>query len=81
MASERRALPAGLAVRLRALRSLYVAERDDEARRRLARERPRRVASFDVEVAGRLRELRALSDLADHLHRARIAHKPPTPRA
>ena len=71
------ALPGGLADRLRVLRSLYVPERDEEARRRLARERPRIWESFDVAAAGRLRELRALCDLANHLHRARVSNKPP----
>ena len=68
-------LPPGLAERLQALRGLYVAERDDEARRRLARERPRRSQPFEVAVAGRLRELRALCELAEHLHRVPIQRK------
>ena len=71
MANDRtNGLPLGLADRLQELRALYVAEPDDEARKRLARERPRPHHPFEVAVAGRLRELRALCDLADHLHRA-----------
>jgi len=70
------ALPSGLADRLQALRRLYVAERDDAARRRLAQERPRPQPSFAAAVAGRLHELRALCALADHLHRNRLTDRP-----
>jgi hypothetical protein len=62
--------PPDVANRLETLRTLYVAETDQEARARLSRERPRAAAPFPVQVAARLEELRALCDLAAHLHRA-----------
>jgi hypothetical protein len=49
-----------------------VPERDADARARLTRERPANRPSFEVAVAARLRELRALCDLADHLRGAPI---------
>ena len=55
--------------RLGALRAICVLERDADARARLARERPVIDQDFAVAVAARLRELRALDDLARHLHR------------
>jgi hypothetical protein len=61
--------PAGVAERLARLRALYVPEGDQEARRRLARETPGSTEPFARAVARRLEELRALSDLANHLHR------------
>jgi hypothetical protein len=62
--------PPGVAARLQALRRLYVAERDVDARARLERERPGSRRPFEAAVAARLRELRALCELAAHLHRA-----------
>jgi hypothetical protein len=61
----------GVAIRLAALRDLYVPETVEEGQRRLARERPRRVEPLVVTAARGLDELRALCDLATHLHRAR----------
>jgi len=61
------AIPAGMDKRLAELRRLYVPEPTDEAQRRLDRERPRGKESFDQAIARRLRELRALCDLANHL--------------
>ena len=61
--------PPGVAERLAALRRLYVAETDHDARTRLSRERPRRQLPFPILVAARLKELRALCDLATHLPR------------
>jgi hypothetical protein len=63
--------PRKLASRLEVLRSAYVAETVEEAHGRLARERPRDIAPFDVRVARRLAELRALCELARELHRDR----------
>lgn len=64
--------PPGVGARLARLRALYVPERDVDARARLAREVPApRPETFDQAVARRLRELRALDDLARHLHRNR----------
>jgi hypothetical protein len=63
--------PPGVSERLAALRALHVPERDGEARARLMRDRPPpSPPRFEVAVAARLRELRALCDLARHLHRA-----------
>jgi hypothetical protein len=69
--------PPGVSERLAALRALYVPERDGEARAHLARDRlpPPSPPRFEVAVAARLRELRALCDLAGHLHRAKIGKK------
>lgn len=63
--------PAGVGERLAQLRALYVPEADADARRRLAAERPARDESFEVAVARRLDELRALCDLANYLHLGR----------
>lgn len=71
MADRERQPPAGVAERLDELRALYVAERDVDARRRLAAETPRPSEPFAKAVARRLAELRALEDLAGHLHRRR----------
>lgn len=60
-----------VALRLMALRSLYVPERDDEARRRIERERPTRREPFERAVTRRLAELRALCALAGYVHNAR----------
>jgi hypothetical protein len=57
--------------RLEALRALARIETDGEARARLARERPQRRESFEHAVARRLGELRALDELARHVHRRR----------
>lgn len=65
--------PPGVAGRLARLRMLYVPETDAAARARLSRERPPVNEPFEVAVARRLRELRALCELADYLHRARRA--------
>jgi len=61
--------PPGVAERLERLRSLCVPERDLAARQRLAADRPAAVEPFATAVARRLRELRALCDLATHLGR------------
>jgi hypothetical protein len=61
--------PPGAGARLERLRALHVPERDADARRRLASERPRRSEPLAVAAARRLRELSALHDLAVHLHR------------
>jgi hypothetical protein len=63
-------VPAGVAARLAILRASFVAETDAEARARLERERPRSSESFETAVARRLRELRALDELARHVQRA-----------
>jgi len=60
--------PAVVASRLATLRALYVPERDVDARARLARERPAEARPLALLVSQRLRELRALCDLARHLH-------------
>jgi hypothetical protein len=57
--------------RLDALRALYVPETIDEARARLARERPRDATPFDMRVARSLAELRALCELTRALQRPR----------
>ena len=62
--------PPGVAARLTALRDLYAPEPVAEAKERLARERPKPRQPFEVAIARRLLELRALLDLAGHLHRA-----------
>jgi len=61
--------PRLVAERLSRLRALYVPERIEDARRRLERERPRIDEPFETAVARRLAELRALDELARHLHR------------
>lgn len=61
---------ADVAERLAALRACYVPESDEEARRRLARERPTAPEPFDRAVARRLGELRALCELTNYLHGA-----------
>ncbi len=60
---------AEVAARLEELRRLYVPETIDEARIRLARERP--VEPFVIAATRRLRELRALDELTRYLHRKR----------
>lgn len=60
--------PAGVPERLERLRSLYVAESDVAARRRLDAEHAPRPEPFAAAVTRRLAELRALDDLAAHLH-------------
>jgi hypothetical protein len=63
--------------RLDDLRRLARMESDEEARARLGRERPVATEPFADAVARRLRELRALCELADYLHRGRSAGAPP----
>ncbi len=63
--------PTAVARRLNELRSRYHPEHVDAGRRRLAHERPARTESLAETAARGLAELRALCDLADHLHRAR----------
>ena len=66
--------PPGLAARLNALRSIHVAERDAAATRDLTgRDRSISRPAFAILVAARLRELRALDELARYLHRGQIA--------
>jgi hypothetical protein len=62
---------AAVAPRLEELRRLYVPERIEAARERLARERPARAESFALAAARSLAELRALCELARHLHAGR----------
>ena len=57
-----------VAARLLELRGLHVPEDLTEARARLARETPRTREPFEVAVARQLEELRALCELARHLH-------------
>jgi len=59
--------PEDVAARLAVLRALYVPESIEEARLRLERERPEPEESFDQAVARRLRELRAVCDLVNHV--------------
>lgn len=61
--------PPGVADRLAALSALYVPEQDSAARARLERERPGVTEPFATAVARRLRELRALCEMAEYLHR------------
>lgn len=63
--------PAPVAARLARLRALYVPERLDEARARLAREQPVRKRTLEEVAAASLAELRALCELARVLHAAR----------
>ena len=63
--------PVGVAERLERLRAIYVPERDAEARQRLDKEARSSTEPFEVGVARRLEELRALSDLSSYLHRGR----------
>lgn len=63
--------PASVTSRLARLYLLARVERDEEARARLARERPVRVAGWERAVASRLGELRALVELTAYLHRRR----------
>jgi hypothetical protein len=62
--------PRVVAARLEELRAAYVAETIEEARARFAREAVR-VEPFETAVERRLAELRALDELARHLHRTR----------
>jgi hypothetical protein len=57
-----------VAERLRVLRGLYVAETAAQARQRLGGPRRATDDAFATAVARRLGELRALCDLANHLH-------------
>jgi hypothetical protein len=69
--TEADTIPPGVEQRLARLRALYVPERDEDARRRLAQERPSSAESFATAVARRLEKLHALRELANHLHRGR----------
>jgi hypothetical protein len=69
MALKPRFSPEIVAARLEVLRRISVIERDDEARSRLARERPRTHESFERAVERRLGELRALCELARYVQR------------
>jgi hypothetical protein len=57
-----------VAARLAELRARYVPERLEDAVRRLARERPSVREPFERRAARALGELRALCELARHLH-------------
>ena len=61
--------PEVVARRLAALRACYVAESVTSATRRLAAERPPIIEPFSEGVHRRLGELRALCELARHVHR------------
>jgi hypothetical protein len=63
--------PEQVAARLDELRARYVPETLEAARLRLARERPQSMESFEQRVERCLGELRALDELARHLHRSR----------
>jgi len=67
--------PPSVAERLSVLRALYVPERRIEARARLAEERTLAKEPFERAVARRLSELRELSDLTRHLHRAKFPNR------
>jgi hypothetical protein len=71
MMAETRRPPAGVVERLERLRAIYVPEGDAEARQRLDQGSRASTEPFEVGVARRLEELRALSDLSSHLHRGR----------
>jgi hypothetical protein len=71
--------PAAVGARLAALRAASVPERDVDARARLARERPVSTRPFVLLVSQRLGELRALCELARHLHEVASAAKPVAP--
>ena len=60
--------PEKVVARLAELRAAYVPEGVSDARRRLAHEIPPRSERFERRVARSLAELRALCDLAAHLH-------------
>ena len=66
--TARREPPPGVAERLEQLQAVFIPEDDSEVRQRLAAERPRQSEPFVAAVRRRLRELRALCDLASHLH-------------
>jgi hypothetical protein len=61
----------GVAERLEGLRATYVPEGDANAGRRPAAQPDAAAEAFAAGVARRLEELRALCDLAQHLHRRR----------
>lgn len=71
--------PARVVARLAVLRSLYVPESLEDARERLARERPSAPRDLATRVAANLAELRALYELARHLNGR--AGSPPTARS
>ncbi|HEY0713461.1 MAG TPA: hypothetical protein VGF45_12360 [Polyangia bacterium] len=62
-------MPEEVAARLQRLRNLAVLETVEQGRERLARETPRVEVDFATAVRGRLRELRALLVLTEHLHK------------
>jgi hypothetical protein len=62
--------PRRVAARLARLRSIYIAETVEQASMRLVRERPVESIPFEVGVARRLAELRALCELTRALHSA-----------
>jgi len=64
--------PSVVAERLSSLRRTYVPERTVDARARLAGEVPRSELPFERRVARSLKELRALCELATHLHKAKV---------
>lgn len=64
--------PPGVAERLAALSALYVPERVVDAHARLERERSVINQRFEIAVARRLRELRALCELARHLQQVQV---------
>jgi len=59
--------PEDVAARLARLRALYVPESVEEARLRIEHERPRVEEPFELAVARRLRELRAVCELVRHV--------------
>lgn len=61
--------PIEVAANLARLRGLYRPESIEEGRVRLERERP--TEPFEIGVARRLRELRALDEVTRYLHRKR----------
>jgi hypothetical protein len=71
--------PRLIMARLAELRRRFVAETVDDARERLARERPRSTLSFTQIAQRSLEELRALCELARTLHAAPrpISGRPP----
>jgi hypothetical protein len=61
--------PPGVAERLERLRTLYVSESAADVRQRLASSTRAHEVPFATAAARRLEELRALFDLANHVHR------------
>ena len=67
---SRKLEPKAVAARLAVLRTSYVAETVQEARARLADERPARHETLEQRATRCLGELRALDELARYLHRS-----------